>query len=58
MKFEVEVDYLDPIELGESVSIAVLLPSGMGVRVFSDMIYVFTEDDWRSHRDGKKVWAA
>jgi len=56
MKFEVSVDYIDPIELGEYEHVTVELPDGRFVTVYADMIYVATKEDRGSRRDGRKIW--
>jgi hypothetical protein len=56
MKFEVSVDYIDPIELGEYEHVTVRLPDGRSVTVFADMIYIATEKDVIGHKDGQKIW--
>ena len=58
MKFEVRTDYIEPIELGEFEHVSVRLPGGRMVTVFTDRIYVATEQDERSHKDGQKIWEA
>ena len=56
MKFEVSVDYIDPIELGEYEHVTVQLPDGRFITVFSDKIYVATEEDRIAHKDGRLIW--
>ena len=56
MKFEVSVDYIDPIELGEYEHVTVLLPDGRSVTVYSDKIYVSTEQDVINRRNGQLIW--
>lgn len=56
MKFEVETDYLAPIELGEYENVTVLLPDGRTIHVFADAIYVATEKDVINRRDGRRIW--
>lgn len=56
MKFEVRVDYIDPIELGEYEHVTVQLPDGRFITVYSDKIYVATEDDRLKHKNGRLIW--
>lgn len=58
MKFEVETEYLDPIELGKYEHVTVRLPDGRSVTVYADTIYVATEQDVSGHKDGKRIWDA
>lgn len=59
MKIVIDHDefYLDPIEIGDFEHVTVLLPNGMGVRVFSDKVYVFSKEDAKNHKDGRRVWS-
>ena len=58
MKFEVETEYLDPIELGKYEHVTVRLPDGRSVTVYDNMIYVATEPDVASHKNGQRIWEA
>lgn len=58
MRFEVNTDYLAPIQLGPYEHVTIWLPDGREVGVYSDAIYVRTPEDRGSHKDGKKIWRA
>jgi hypothetical protein len=58
VKLEVDTDYLAPIPIGPYEWVSVMLPDGRQVTVFADKIYVATEQDIISHKDGRKIWEA
>ncbi len=56
MKFTVETDYLDTIEITKYQWVEVGLPDGRHVKVYADQIYLRSPDDQLKHRDGRKIW--
>jgi hypothetical protein len=58
VKFEVETEFLRPIELGKYEWVTVRLPDGRTVTVYADSINVATEQDVIDHKDGRKIWEA
>lgn len=56
MKFEVDLQWLAPIEVGNYERVNVVLPNGKQVTVYSDHVAVQTPDQVLSRQDGAVVW--